>query len=374
MHLSEISDAFDKVSRTLLLGKLSQLGVPDIFIDFLNDYLLPREGLVRVASALSESMALADMVFQGTVLGPTLWNAFFGDVASFVPEGNQEINLFADDLTVDTYRPSDMSEEIISDELTEIQQRTHEWGRRNQVQFDPSKEKFRIIHPSLRNEDHFTMLGTLFDCALSMKPCVDHILAKARPKIRALLRIKHMYNTHAMLCQYKIHIWGFSEYSNGVLILASWSQLRRIDKMQRWFLSELGITDQEAFINHNFAPPSMRRRIGLLGFIHKRILEVCHPLICAGLPMDQDSSCRYHSKVLQTFWDDVRGHSRLYERSLFEYILMYNRLPQSLVEATSVKCFQARLTHLAKERAKRDEPNWRQSYENCRDITNFFYG
>ena len=89
--------------------------------------------------------------------------------------------------------------------------------------------------------------------------------------------------------------------------------------------------------------------------------------------MDQDSSYRYHSKVIQIFWDYVRGHSRLYERSLFEYILMYNRLPQSLVEATSVKCFQARLTHLAKERAKRDEPNWRQSYENCRDITNFFY-
>ena len=146
LYLSDISGAFDKVSRILLLGKLAQLGVPDMFLDFLNAYLLPREGLVRMESVLSESMVLANMVFQGTVLGPALWNAFFGDVAFFVPEGNQEINLFADDLTVDTYCPCNTTDEIIISELQEVQQRTHEWEYRNQVQFDPSKEKFRIMH------------------------------------------------------------------------------------------------------------------------------------------------------------------------------------------------------------------------------------
>ena len=74
------------------MGKLAQLGLPPRFLDFLNAYLLPREGFVRVEGALSDAMELANMVFQGTVLGPPLWNAFFSDVAQDVPISNQEIN------------------------------------------------------------------------------------------------------------------------------------------------------------------------------------------------------------------------------------------------------------------------------------------
>ena len=72
LYLSDISGAFDKVSRALIIGKLSQLGLPSTFLDFLNSYLLPREGRVRVEGALSEVMILLDMIFQGTVLGPSL--------------------------------------------------------------------------------------------------------------------------------------------------------------------------------------------------------------------------------------------------------------------------------------------------------------
>ena len=72
--------------------------MPDTFIDFLNSYLLPSEGIVAVEGALSEAMLLCDMVFQGTVLGPALWNTFFSDVATEILLGTQEINLYADDL------------------------------------------------------------------------------------------------------------------------------------------------------------------------------------------------------------------------------------------------------------------------------------
>ena len=67
--------------------KLSQIGLPSNFLDFLNSYLLSREGFVRVEGAMSEAMLLSNMVFQGTVLGPSLWNAFFGDIATSVPQG-----------------------------------------------------------------------------------------------------------------------------------------------------------------------------------------------------------------------------------------------------------------------------------------------
>ena len=91
--------------------------------------------------ALSEAMRLVNMVFQGTVLGPALWNTFFEDVAAVVPQGSQEINLFADDLTVMTSVPKNTSTAVLRQAWVEIQQGAHEWGSSNQVEFDPCKEK-----------------------------------------------------------------------------------------------------------------------------------------------------------------------------------------------------------------------------------------
>ena len=70
LYLSDISGAFDKVSRERLITKLVQLGLPSYFLDFLNSFLLPRQGYVTVENAVSQAMILCDMVFQGTVLGP----------------------------------------------------------------------------------------------------------------------------------------------------------------------------------------------------------------------------------------------------------------------------------------------------------------
>ena len=139
MYLSDISGAFDKVSRCLLIGKLSQLGVPSSFLDLLNSYLLSREGHVRVEGALSEAMVLVNMVFQGTVLGPTLWNIFFADVQIHVPVGQQKVNLFADDLTAMTTAPQHLADNSVFDQLREIQHRTHSWCCNNQLEFSPGK-------------------------------------------------------------------------------------------------------------------------------------------------------------------------------------------------------------------------------------------
>ena len=64
------------------MGKLATAGVNDTFLSFLNDYLEPRIGHVAVGGVLSDMFIIADTVFQGTVLGPVLWNIFFNDVVT----------------------------------------------------------------------------------------------------------------------------------------------------------------------------------------------------------------------------------------------------------------------------------------------------
>ena len=146
--------------------------------------------------------------------------------------------------------------------------------------------------------------------------------------------------------------------------------------MQRWFLHALDLTDEEAFLVHNFAPPSLRRRIGILGCIHKRVLNLCHPLLQELLPFCQDppSGLPYlHSRQLLTHLERVNTQHRMYWRSLWSCLHVYNRLPQLLVDETSVKDFQARLTHYAKMRIHAGRFNWRASYEDCSDILAHFH-
>jgi hypothetical protein len=67
--------------------KLSAAGTPDertvsidsSLIDVLVSWLKQRQTKVVIGGSSSDSMDLNDMVFQGTVLGPILWNLFFGD-------------------------------------------------------------------------------------------------------------------------------------------------------------------------------------------------------------------------------------------------------------------------------------------------------
>ena len=55
------------------------------------------------------------------------------------------------------------------------------------------------------------------------------------------------------------------------------------------------------------------------------------------------------------------------------YVLMYNRLPQEIVELPSVSSFQKKLTKLAKDRADQAHANWRCAYQDCKDVVDYFY-
>ena len=76
IFLSDISGAFDRVHTPTLLRKLQATGLHTTWLTFFSDYLSPRNATVIVNGAHSTPFTLSHMVFQGTVLGPLLWNIF----------------------------------------------------------------------------------------------------------------------------------------------------------------------------------------------------------------------------------------------------------------------------------------------------------
>ena len=144
--------------------------------------------------------------------------------------------------------------------------------------------------------------------------------------------------------------------------------LAKIDHVQNRFLHALGLSPDQAFLEWNFAPPSLRRNIGVLGLLHKRVLGQCHPNFDHLLPW---YSARFtearghgHSKQLYGHWVEVSNCRGLFSRSIFGMVDIYNNLPQHVVDASSVKCFQHYLIHIARTRCQQEDVAWSSSF--CR--------
>ena len=101
-YLGDISGAFDRVFKDYLLAKLQAANVGPRYLNFLDSYLQPRRAQVVVEGVASDTFEISNTVFQGTVLGPPLWNTFFSDVALTVDAcpGDADSSLFVDDLSI----------------------------------------------------------------------------------------------------------------------------------------------------------------------------------------------------------------------------------------------------------------------------------
>jgi hypothetical protein len=366
--LSDISGAFDRVCKEILLAKMQGFGVGEIILKFLDSYLAPRIGNVVVQGQHSVDMVLANSVFQGTVLGPPLWNSFFSDVSVPAKSTGGRESMFADDLNV--FQEFDRTKNLaeVQDTLQQCREKVHKWGKANRVSFDPSKEHLVVLHPSDYHGPSFKLLGLMVDTDLAMESAIDLLLTKIRPKIKAILRTRGYHSVSDLIMQFKTHIWGLMEAHMGGIFHATSTRLDKIDHEQDRFLRELGISAEDAFEEFNFAPPRLRRNIGILGLLHKRVLGLCHPSFDRLLPW---YSSRFeparghgHNKTLYGHNCEVSHCPGLFSRSIFAMVDMYNTLPQHAVDCSTVSEFQSYLNHIAHTRCQQGDVKWSSSF--CR--------
>ena len=195
-----------------------------------------------------------------------------------------------------------------------------------------------------------------------MDQAVEKILSQMRPKIRAIVRTKPHYSTRDLVGQFKTHIWGTMEVHSGGIFHASNHLLDKFDASQRHFLEELGADERSAFLDYNFAPPSLRRNIGILGLLHKRVLGIAHPIFNKLLPYHIEifGSLRRgeHNKQLYGHGNEIHFQHGLHRRSIFGMVHIYNRLPQEIVDCVCVSSFQRELTLIARKKCEDGDPDW----------------
>ena len=338
-----MSPAFDKVSAKRLLKKLERYGVRGKRLAFLKSWLEKRVAVVVLNGSQSDEANLTDMVYQGTVLGPPLWNTFFADVALVVRDCDFYEILFADDLNCYTDFEAEADNEDLKEELRQCQTAVHEWGKASQVECDSLKKSFHVLHRRDPAGESFRVFGVRWNIKLSMEPECEEVGKRAFTKLRALLKLRRFYTTPQLVQLYKTHVLPVLELPTPAVYHATDTALDNLDKVQRHFLRELGLTAAEALEKFHLAPLSTRRDVALLGLVHRTVLGEGLPHFakwffpCRRLRHSYRTRLQEgrHSKQLHDWLDS--DHTELLKRSPLGLPRVYNKLPQSVVNADTVR-------------------------------------
>ena len=341
VYCSDVSGAFDKVSRKRLLQKMAAKGFHPKLLKLIASWLEPRKAKVVVAGACSDPFRIQDMVYQGTVLGPQLWNIYFEDAAKAIQEFLFEEVIYADDLNAFKILPGCTSNDTAIQAIDKVQVELHSWGRANQVSFDASKESKHILSKTDPLGADFKLLGIEFDTGLQMTSAVRSLVGKVRWKNKMLLRSRRSFSTMDLVLQYKQQVLSYIEYRTPGIFHATTTVLKQLDQTQDRFLLELGIDRDAALMDFNLAPLSMRRDIAVLGLLHRAALG-------DGPPQLREIFQRRPGSLRLVDPLDGQNPSQLMRRSIWGSVKVYNALGDSL-QCGSVKDFQKHL----QERAKR---------------------
>ena len=371
LYCSDVSGAFDRVPTERLLQKLKTHGVGGKLLALLGSWLDTREAVVVVDGAKSVRVCLRNMVYQGSVWGPALWNLYFSDSRAAVQQAGFDDTYFADDQCCYRDFAGRSHNTTITEDLEHCQQNLHAWGAANQVLFDSSKESLHVLHKRRPEGEAFKGLGVLWDTKLKMEAEVHDVAVRANWKLSTLLRAKRFFNTDALVCMYKSQVLPTLEFPTPAVYHCSATTLDELDKVQKRFLRAVDLTAEDALLLCNLAPLQTRRDMATLGLIHRTVLGEGAEHFQKWFFRDTRPGHRYstrlqdnkHNKQLYDYLDGT--HSELLRRSALGLTRTYNSLDQETVNAKTVPAFQRALQKALKNKVRRGEPNWENAY-NCR--------
>ena len=273
IYCSDVSGAFDRVKADRLILKLTKFGVHSSVLAVLESWLEAREANVVVEGQMSKIMELLDMVYQGTVWGPPLWNAFYGDARTAVHKCGFTEVVFADDLNAFKEYSASTPDETLHSDMEQCQTEVHKWGAANQVAFDPAKESKHILATQGRGSGGaFKLLGVTFDSGLIMADEIHNLVIATSWKIAAVARTSRFFPLPDLVNLYKSKVLSFVESRTAGIYHACSTHLGKVDALQTRFLRDRGISEKEALMSFGLAPLCVRRDIAMLGLIHRSVL------------------------------------------------------------------------------------------------------
>jgi hypothetical protein len=205
----DFSKAFDCLDHSILLRKLSDVGLSSRCVAWFRTYLLNRTQCVKYNNTLSDQLPVTSGVPQGSVFGPLLFNVYINDLLQSLPDGS--CIAYADDVTLVT---SGKTLNDVTLQLQKLLDHVSTWAKLNRLSFSYSKcnVMFFPISPrappiksqtlSLNDKplsavDHMTILGVDISHDLSWTRQALKTCGKISGRLAVLRRLGGSMNVNA---------------------------------------------------------------------------------------------------------------------------------------------------------------------------------
>ena len=333
----------------------------------LESWLGDRVSYVIVGGRHSSQRVLKNSIFQGTVLGPPLWNGFFGDAKRATSILDFFEVVFADDFNcAKEFSPATTIEDVMEN-LKRCQESLHSWGRANSVSFDAKKESLHVLHRRQGCGGNFKQLGVTFDARLSMEDGIGEIANEAGWRLRAILRPQRFFKLSELMRLYKSQVLSYLESATPAIFHAAPSHLFLLDRIQRRFIRAVSLDECEALEEFRLAPLTARRHMAMLGLLHRIVLGIAPAQLADLFPLAiPPNSSRTPTRLWLIRHDkqlcERRHHTDVFGRSLFGMARVYNFLPQTIANSLTVKMFQRSLQNGLRRAAKANIDNWQNMF------------